>query len=94
MQRKAKAVLEGRLKEANHLWHLDDVGSERIGAANMNTKGGLVVSSEGLSKKGLDPNRAHSFGILHSSPQVFRTAMVPDLTNLAFASTERGRRSH
>ena len=87
MQRKAEAVLEGRPKEANHLWHLDDVGSERIGAPNMNTKGGPVASREGLSKKGLDPNRAHSFGILHSSPQVLRTAMVPDLTNLSFTST-------
>ena len=93
MQRKAEAVLEGHLKEANHLRHLDDVRSEKIGAPNMNTRGGLVASGEGLSKKGLDPTRAHCFGILHSSPQVVRTARVPDLTDLALAFARRGRRS-
>ena len=93
MQRKAEVVLEGRLKEANHLQHLDDVRSEKIGAPNMNTKGGPVASSEGLSKKGLDPTRAHCLGILHSSPQVVKTARVPDLTDLAFAFARWGGRS-
>ena len=74
MQRKAEAVLKGRLKEANHLWHLDDVRSEKIGTPNINTKGGPVASGEGLSERGLDPTRAHYLGILHSSPQVVRTA--------------------
>ena len=92
MLRKAQAVLKGRLKEANHLWHLDDVGSDKIGAPNMNTKGRPVASGEGLSKKGLDPTRAHYFGILHSNPQVVRTARVTDLTDLALAFA-KGRRS-
>ena len=59
----------------------------------MNIKGGLVASGEGLSIKGLDPTRAHYFGILHSSPQVARTARVSDLTDLALAFARRGRRS-
>ena len=54
MQRKAKVVLEGRLKEANHLRHLDNVRSEKIEAPNMNTKGGPVARGEGMTKKGLD----------------------------------------
>ena len=93
MQRKAKAILEGRLKEPNHLRHLDDVRREKIRAPNMNTRGGLIASGEGLSKKGLDPTRAHCFGILHNSPQVVRTARVPDLIELALTFARRGRRS-
>ena len=93
MQREAKAVLEGRLKEANHLRHLDNVRSEKIEAPNMNIEGGPVARGEGMSKRGLDPTRAHSFGILHNSPQVVRTARVPDLTNLDLAFSRRGRRS-
>ena len=93
MQRKAETVLEGRLKEANHLRHLDDVRSEKIRAPNINTKGGPVASNEGLSKKGLDLTKAHYFGILHSSPQGVRTASVPNLIDLALAFSIRGRRS-
>ena len=93
MQRKAEAVLEGRLKEAIHLRHLDDVRSEKIGAPNMNIKGGPVARGEGLSKKGLNSTRVHYFGILHSSPQVVRTAWVLDLIDLALAFDRRGRRS-
>ena len=85
MQRKTEVVLEDRLKEENHLRHLDDVRSEKIGTPNMNTKGGPVASNEGLPKKGLDSTRAHCFDILHSSPQVVRTAKVPDLTDLALS---------
>ena len=94
MQRKAEVVLKGRLKEANHLRHLDDVRSEKIGAPNMNTKGGPVASGEGLSKKGLDPTRAPYLGILHNNPQIVRTVRVPDLTDLAITFVRRGRRSH
>ena len=65
---KAETVLEGRLKEANRLQHLDDVRSEKIGALNMKTKGGPLASGEGLSKKGLNPTRAHCFNFLHNSP--------------------------
>ena len=93
MQRKAEVVLKGCLKEANHLRHLDDVRGEKIRAPNVNTKGGPVASDKGLSKKGLDPTKAHCFGILHSSPQVVRIARVPNLTNLALAFARRGRRS-
>ena len=93
MQRKEEVILEGHLKEANHLRHLDDVRSEKIGALNMNTKGAPIASGEGLSKKGLDPIRAHFFGILHSSPQVVRIAKVPNLTDLALAFSRTGRRS-
>ena len=93
MHRKAEAVLEGHLKEANHFRHLDDVRSEKIGAPIINTKGGLIASGEGLSKKRLDLTRAHGFGILFSSPQVVRTAKVPDLTDLALAFSRQGRRS-
>ena len=93
VQRKAEAVLEGRLKEANHLWHLDNVRSERIGAPNMNTRGGPVVRGEGMSKKGLDPTRAHCFGIFHNSPQVVITTRELDLIDLALAFAKRGRRS-
>ena len=92
MQRKAKAIFKGRLKEANHFRHLDEIRSEEIGTPNMNTKGGPVASGEGLSKRGLDPIRAHYFGILHSSPQIVRTARVPNLTDLALAFPRWGRR--
>ena len=93
MQRKAKAVLKGRLKEATRLRHLDDVRGEKIEAPNVNTKGGPVSSGEGLSKKKLDPTKAHCFDILHNILQVVKTARVPDLTNLALAFSKRERRS-
>ena len=93
MQRKAEAVLKGRLKEADHLRHLDDVRSEKIEAPNMNTKGGPIASGEGISKKGLDPTRAHYFGIFHKSSKLVRIAKVLDLTDLALAFSKQGRRS-
>ena len=93
VQRKVEAILEGSLKEANHLRHFDDVRSEGIGAPNMNTRGGPVAKGEGMSKKGLDLTRAHCFGILHSSPQVVGTARVPDLTDLPLAFARWGKRS-
>ena len=40
MQREAEAILEGRLEEANHLRHLNDVRSEKIRTPNPNTEGG------------------------------------------------------
>ena len=89
MKRKAKFILKGRLKEANHFRHLDDIRSERIGAPNMNTKGGTVASGECLSKRGLDLTRAHCFGVLHNSPQIVRTVRVPDLTDLALTLATR-----
>ena len=87
MHREVKVVLEGRLKEANHLRYLDDVRSKRIKAPNINTRGRLVARGERMSKKGLESTRAHCFGILHRSPQVVRTARVPDLTYLVLAFT-------
>ena len=93
MQRKAEAVLEGRLKDANHLRHLDDVRSKGIEAPNMNTRGGPIARGEGMSKKGLDSTKAHSLGILHNNPQVVRTARVPNLTGLVLAFAKRVRRS-
>ena len=93
MERKAKVVLKGRLKEVTHLRNLDDIRGEKIGAPNVNTKGGPVASGEGLSKKKLDPTRAHCLDILHSIPQVVRTARVPDLTDLDLAFARRERRS-
>ena len=70
MQREAEAILEGRLEEANHLRHLNNVGSEKVRAPNLNTEGRPVARGEIMSKRGLDPTRAHSFGILYSRPQV------------------------
>ena len=85
----SKAVL----KEANHLRHLDDVRSKGIEAPNMNARGGPIARGEGMSKKGLDSTKAHSFNILHNNPQVVRTARVPNLTDLVLAFAKRGRRS-
>ena len=52
MQREAEVVLEGRLEEANHLRHLDDVRSEKIREPNPNIEGGPVARSEVTSKRG------------------------------------------
>ena len=93
MQRKTKVVLKGRLKETNHFRLLDDIRNERIGAPNMNTKGGPVASGEGLSIRGLDPTRVHCFGVLHRSPQIVRIARVPYLADLALTLPRRRRRS-
>ena len=91
MQREAEAILEGRLEEENHIRHLNDVRSEKVRAPNPNTEGRLVARGEIMSKRGLDPNRAHNFGILHSSPQVGRAERIPDLTELTLAFSIRGR---
>ena len=82
IQREAEAILEGRLEEANHLRHLNDVGSEKVRAPNPNTEGRLVARGEIMSKRGLDPTRAHKFGILYSLPQVGKAARIPNLTDL------------
>ena len=94
MQREAEAILEGRLEEANHLRHLNDVGSEKFKAPNPNTKGRPVARGEIMSKREFDPTKAHSFGILYSRPQVGRAARIPYLTNLTlpFAMRRRGTR--
>ena len=94
MQREVEAILEGRLEEANHLRHLNDVGSEKVMAPNPNTEGRPEVRGEIMSKRGLDPTRAHSFGILYNRPQVGKAARIPDLTDLtlAFAMRRRGNR--
>ena len=91
MQREAGAILEGRLGEANHLWHLNDVRSEKVMAPNSNTEGRPVARGEIMSKRGLDPTRAHSFGILHSSPQVGRAVKTPDLNDLTLAISIGGK---
>ena len=93
MQREAEAILEGRLEEANHLWPLYDVRSEKIRAPNPNIEGGPVARSEVMSKRGLDPTRAHGFSILHSNPQVVRAARIPNLTDLTLAFSKEGRGS-
>ena len=58
MLREKEAILEGRLEEANHLRHLNDVKSKKIRAPNPNTEGGPVERGEVMSKRGLDPTRA------------------------------------
>ena len=89
MQREVETILEGHLEEVNHLRHLNDVGSEKVRTPNLNTKGRPVARGEIMSKKGFDPTRAHSFGIMYSRPQVGRTARIPDLTDLTLPFTKR-----
>ena len=91
MQREAEAILEGRLEEANHLQHLNDVRSEKVRAPNLNTEVRPVARGEIMFKRGLDPTRAHSFGIMHNSPQVGIAARIPDLTDLTLAFAMGGR---
>ena len=91
MRREAEATLEGRLEEANHLWHLNNVGSEKVRVPNPNTKGRPVERGEIMSKRGLDPTRAHNFGILNSHPQVDQAARIPNLTDLTLAFSMRRR---
>ena len=55
MQEKAKTILEGRFKEANHLGNLDCIGGEKIRAPDLNTKRGPIAGNEGFFIKGLDP---------------------------------------
>ena len=83
MQGKAKAALEGRFKEADHLGNLDDVGGEKIRAPDLNAKKGFIAGNEGLFIKGLDPTKAHDVRILQGSPKIFGTTRVPNLTNLS-----------
>ena len=94
MQREAKAILKGRLEEANHLRHLNDVGSEKFRAPNPNTKGSPIARGKIMSKKGFDLTRAHNFGILYNRPQVGRAARILDLTDLTlpFSMRRRGTR--
>ena len=81
MQREAEAILEGFLEEANDLWHLNDIGSEKVRALNPNTEGRPVA-------------RAHNFGILHSCPQIGRAARVSDLIDLTLAFSMGRRGTH
>ena len=85
MQRKAKTVLEGHFKEANHLGNLDDVGGEKIRAPDLNAKRGSIAGNEGFVIKGLDPTGTQSVRILHGSLQIFETTRVPNLTNISLA---------
>ena len=94
MQREEEVVLEGRFKEANHILHLNDVKSVKIRALNSNIEGGSVTRGEVISKRGLDPTRAHSFSILHSSPLVVKATRIPDLTDLTLAFAIRGSGTH
>ena len=73
MQRKAETILEGHLKEANHLGNLDNVRDEKIRTPDLNAKRGSIVGNEGFFIKGLNPSRTHGVRILHGSPQVVRT---------------------
>ena len=90
MQRKAKTVLEVRLKKADHLGNLDDVGGEKIRAPNLNTKRGSIVGNEGFLIKGLDPTGTHGVRILHGSLQIFGTTRVPNFTNISLAIARWG----
>ena len=80
MKREAEAILEGCLEEENHLWHLNDIGSEKVRALNPNTDGRPVA-------------RAHNFGILHSCPQIGRASRVSDLIDLTLAFSMGRRRT-
>ena len=92
MQREEEVVLEARLEEENHLRHLNDIRSEKIRAPDLNTEGEPVARCKVMSKRGLDPTRAHIFHIPHSSPQVVKASKIPDLTDLtlAFVIGEKG----
>ena len=85
MQRETEDIHEGHLEETNHLRHLNDVGSEKVRAPNLNIEVRPVARSEIMSKRGLDLTRAHSFGILHSRPQIGRAARISDVTDLTLA---------
>ena len=80
---KEKTILEGRLKEADHLGNLDDVRGEKIRAPDLNAKRGSIAGNEGFFIKGLDPTRTHGVRILHGSLQIFGTTRVLNLTNLS-----------
>ena len=90
MQGKEETVLEGCFKEAYHLGNLDDVGSEKIKAPDLNAKRGSIAGNEGFFIKGLDLTGTHSVRILHDNLQIFRTTRVPNLTNISFALARRG----
>ena len=90
MQREAKAILKGRLEEANYLWHVKDVGGEKVRAPNPNTEGRSVARGEIMFKRGLDPTRAHSFGFLYNRPQVSRAIRIPDLADLTLCHEGKG----
>ena len=60
-------------------------------APNPKTEGRPIERGEIMSKRGLDPTRAHSFSILYSRPQVGRATRIPDLTDLTLALAMRRR---
>ena len=91
MQGKAKTVLEGRFKEADHLGNLNYIGGEKIRAPDLNTRRGFIAGNEGFFIKGLYPTRTHGVRILHGSPQIFGIARVPNLTNFSLVFARRGR---
>ena len=90
MKRKVETILEGRFKEVDHLGNLDDVGSEKIRAPDLNAKRGSIVGNEGFFIKGLDSTRTHGVRILHNSLQIFGTTRVSNLTNLSLPFARRG----
>ena len=68
MQRKEEAILEGHLKKAHHLGHLDNIGGQHVGTPNMNAKRGPIPSCKDLPKQRFNPARAHDHGIMYNHP--------------------------
>ena len=59
VQRKAKTILKGRLKEADHLGNGNNVRREEIRTPDLDAEGRSITSSKGFSVRGLNPARAH-----------------------------------
>ena len=91
MQRKAKTVVEGCFKEADHLENLDYIGGEKIRAPDSNAKRGPKAGNEGFFIKEVNQTRTHDLRILHDSPQILGTVRVLNLTNFFLAFARRGR---
>ena len=78
VQGKAEAVLEGHLKKAHHLRHINNVGGQHVRAPNLDPKRGPIPDCKDLNVQGFELTGAHNLNILYGSPQIFRAAGIPN----------------
>ena len=85
MQREAKAVLKGRLKEADHLGNGNNIRREKTRTPYSDSRRRSITSSEGFIIQRLNSSRAHDIRVPHSSPQILGATWIPNLANLPLA---------
>ena len=82
VQRKAKTILNGRVKEVDHLGNENNIRHEEIRTPDLDAGGRSISSSEGFSVRGLNLTRAHDLRVPHDDLQIFRATGIPNLVNL------------